>query len=177
MSVYLPRIFTVRPIRYDELPVLYAHTQWKLHRDAVSPTSHVIVALHDDMLVGYCAFQADRRSLNIDICAIESRLPGAGRALLDAVKARASQITAKDVLLVSEAWWKRRDFTLLAPATEDDEPGVVGAYTWWREDDLQLAALPYAPLWPHQSLARLTWDTEDQQRLDEAMQRMVKPNT
>lgn len=111
-------------------------------------------------LAGYCGF-LDRPRGPLTITAVQSRVPGAGTALLDALKERADYLLADDVLVTAEGWWQRRGFVLFEAATEDDEEGVVGAYEWFRDDDPAFVKRPYAPMWPkHRCMVQLGWDEE-----------------
>jgi hypothetical protein len=173
-----PRQFAIRPVHYEELFDLDAPGRWELYRRVMPIQRNVVVAVDgQDAIAGYCAFNVKRQSREFHVDAIESHQPGAGRALLDALKERASRVVAEDVLATAKDWWERRGFTLFSPATEEDEEGVVGHYEWWREDDPQFESAPFASLWPNQTVARLIWDTEDQRRLEQAIQRVVRPGT
>lgn len=118
----------------------------------------------DGTLVGYCGFLGDSRGGEARISALQSRLPGAGSALLDALKARFYLLMAVDVLETAAAWWERRGFVLMYPATEDDEVGVIGTFEWWRDSDPVFAERNDEPMWPSQRcVARLIWDEQDRQ--------------
>jgi hypothetical protein len=167
-------MFSIRPAQYEDVAALEARGRWKLYRFPVF-MRRVIVALDSQgTLVGFCAFEVEERSREFRVYAIESHQKGAGRVLLDVVKERASRIVADSVLADAREWWERRGFTQFAPS---DEEGTVGYFEWWREDEPCFDEQHFAALWPQTTLDRLIRDVQDQQRIERAMQRMMKPNT
>jgi N-acetylglutamate synthase-like GNAT family acetyltransferase len=162
-----PYRFTVRPLQYSDIAVIERRVLWGQHRVNMTPHNRGIGAIAaDGTLAGYCGFYDKPRGSEATITAIQSRMSGAGRALLDALKVRYYYLIAEDVFVWAEAWWERRGFVLLHPATEDDEEGVVGTYEWWRDDDPVFAEAPYESLWPnHRCMVQLDWDEQDRQRV------------
>jgi len=66
MSANTLALFTIRPVRHDELAVLDTPGRWKLYGRVLPFTRNVIVALDShDAVVGYCAFDAEQRSRKI----------------------------------------------------------------------------------------------------------------
>jgi hypothetical protein len=157
--------FMVRPLCLADGAVIDDRTLWSKPRICMSPLCYGIGAFTQVGELGaYGGFLYDKRGEEATITAIQSRMPGAGMALLDALKVRTYRLVAEDVLAPAAAWWKKRGFVLLAPASEDDEEGVVGTFEWWRDDDPVFVDLPYASMWPnHRSMARLVWDEQDRQ--------------
>jgi hypothetical protein len=151
---------TVRPLCFSDITVIENRVLWGQPRVNMSPHHKGIGALAEDgSLVGYCGFYDEPRGSQARISAIQSRMPGAGTALLNALKARFYYLTAEDVFAPAAAWWERRGFVLLYPATEDDEEGVVGTYEWWRDDDPAFEKAPYELVWlNHRCMVQLTWD-------------------
>jgi len=124
------RVFGIRPLQYNDIVVIENRPLWGQPRVNISPHHKGIGAIAEDgSLVGYCGFYDTPRRSEARISAVQSRMPGAGTALLNALKARFYYLVAEDVLSSAEAWWKRRGFVLLHPATGDDEEDVVGTYT------------------------------------------------
>ena len=155
-------MFTVRPLCLADDAVINAPTLWSLPRICMSPACYGIGASTQVGELGaYGGFLYDKRGEEATITAIQSRMPGAGTAILDALKVRTYRLVAEDVLEQAATWWEKRGFVLLAPASEDDEQGVVGSYEWWRDDDLVFVDLPYEFMWPnHRCRARLVWDEQ-----------------
>lgn len=164
--------FTVRPLCFNDITVIEHRVLWGQPRVTMTPHDKGIGAIAEDgSLVGYCGFRDQPRGSEATISSIQSRMPGAGRALLDALKVCFSYLIAEDVFAWAEAWWKRRGFVLLHPATEDDEEGVIGTCEWWRDDDLVFEEAPYESVWPnHCCMVQLTWD---EQKRQQAAQRAV----
>ncbi len=158
-------VFTVRPLCLADGVVINDRTLWSLPRICMSPACYGIGAFtHIGELGAYGGFLYDKRGEEATVIAIQSRMPGAGIALLDALKVRTYRLVAEDVLAPAAAWWANLGFVLLAPASEDDEEGVVGSYEWWRDDDPVFVDLPYESMWPnHRSMVQLAWDEQDRQ--------------
>lgn len=158
--------FTIRPLQYRDIAVIENRVYWSQPHVALSPNHKGIGAIAEDgSLVGYCGFYDEPHGSEARIGAIQSRMPGAGTALLNALKARFYYLIAEDVLASAATWWRHRGFVLLYPATEDDEEGVVGTYEWWRDDDAVFNEAPYEAVWPnHRCIVQLVWDEQDRYR-------------
>lgn len=158
--------FVIRPLQYGDLAAIDNRALWGQPRVNMSPNNKGIGAIAGDgSLVGYCGFYDEPHGAEARIYAIQSRMPGAGTALLHALKARFYYLIAEDVLASAAAWWERRGFVLLHPATKDDEEGVVGTYEWWRDDDPVFEETPYEPVWlNHRCMVQLVWDEQDRQQ-------------
>jgi predicted RNA binding protein with dsRBD fold (UPF0201 family) len=175
MDILTPATFSIRPAEFNDIADFDTPGRWRLYGRSFAFMRKIIVALNaQGALVGYCAFEVEEQSRLFRVYVIESHQPGAGRELLDALKLRASRIVADTVLAEVQDWWERRGFVQFAPS---DEEGTVGYFEWWREDESPFDGLPLAPLWEQQTVERLFRETQDQRRLEKAMQRMVKPNT
>jgi hypothetical protein len=157
---------TVRPLQYSDIAVIENRARWGQPRVTIAPHHKGIGAIAaDGTFVGYCGFSGTPRGAEAQISAVQSCMPGAGTALINALKARFYRLIAEDVLLSAAVWWKRQGFMLLHPATEDDEEGVRGSYEWWRDDDPVFAVAPYESVWPnHRSLAQLICDEQKRQQ-------------
>ena len=166
--------FAIRPVEYEDIADLDRSGRWKLYRFPVSFHKAIVALDGQGALIGFCAFDTEERSRAFSVYAIESHQPGAGHAMLHALKERASRIIADSVLAGAKAWWERRGFIWFAPSGEE---GTVGHFAWWREDAPLFDELPLAPLWQQETVERVFCDTQDQQRLEKAIQCMVKPNT
>ena len=167
--------FTVRPFVYSDSRVIDDPRLWKLSRDGLLRGRYCIVAIAEDgTLAGYCTFdKEEHRAFRLSM--LESRVPGAGSALLDELKKRAVEIIAEDVVTTSEAWWKRRGFTKRKTPMREREAGTVGHYGWKRTRDERFASTGLLALWPDLRLThRLQYEGIDQERLDEAIERMVR---
>lgn len=168
--------FTVRPFVYSDSRVIDDPRLWKLSRDGLLRGSFCIVAIAEDgTLAGYCTFDVeDRRVIRMSM--LESRRPGAGSEMLNGLKARVVELIAEDVVTTSEAWWKRRGFT--KRKTISREAGTVGHYGWRRSRDERFARAPLVPFWPDlRKTHRIVYEGIDQERLDEAIEHMVRqPN-
>jgi hypothetical protein len=158
-----PQRFAIRPLTIMDCAVIGDHAQWGTPRIFLSPACKGIGAITPDgMLQAYCGFFQDVDWLELRITAIQSRMRGAGTALLQALKERAYALIAEDVLASAVTWWEKHDFGLWYPATPDDEEGVIGTYWWCRDDDPLLVAQPYIPMWPnHRAMIQLAWDADD----------------
>jgi hypothetical protein len=172
----LHTVFTIRPLCFSDIVVIENRPLWGQPRVNMSPHNKGIGAVVEDgSLIGYCGFHDKPRGSEATISAIQSRMPGAGTALLNALKARFYYLIADDVLTTAVAWWERRGFVLRYPATEDDEEGVVGTYEWWRDDDPVFEEAPYTSVWPnHRCMVQLTWDEQDRQRVAPHIHRETK---
>lgn len=157
------RRFTIRPLQYRDIAVIEHRAPWGQPRVALLPNHKGIGAIAEDgSLGGYCGFSDEPHGSEARIGALQSRMPGAGTALLNALKARFYYLVAEDVLASAATWWEHRGFVLLYPATEDAEEGVVGTYEWWRDDDEVFKEAPYEAVWPnHRRMVQLIWDEQD----------------
>ena len=174
MAVPVQAAFSIRPAQYEDVADLDTRGRWKLFRFPVFMHRVIVAVDSDGGLAGFCAFEVELCSREIRVYAIESHQKAAGRELLNALKERASRIVADSVLADAQAWWEYHGFMQFAPS---DEEGTVGYFEWWREDAPRFDAQLFAPLWSQTTLDRLIRDMEDQQRIEQAMQRMVKPHT
>lgn len=167
--------FTVRPFAYGDSGVINDPRLWKLSRDGLLRGRYCTVAIAEDgTLAGYCTFDMDEHRV-FRLSMLESRVPGAGSKMLDALKTRAIEIIAEDVVIASEAWWKRRGFTKRKTPMREREAGTVGHYGWKRTRDELFATTQLLALWPDLRLThRLQYEGIDQERLDEAIERMVR---
>jgi hypothetical protein len=120
---------TIRPFQHDDIVLMRQRPLWGTPHVMIPPEDKGLAATTaDGTLVGYCGFSGSSRSAEARISAVQSRMPGAGSALLDALKARFYLLVAVDVLETAAPWWERRGFVLMYPATEDDEAGVIGSF-------------------------------------------------
>jgi hypothetical protein len=165
---------TIRPVEYEDIADLDRSGRWKLFHFPISMHKAIVACDDQGALVGFCAFDAEERSREFRVYAIESQQLGAGRAMLRAIKERACIIIADSVLTGAQGWWERHGFIQFAPS---DEEGTVGYFEWWREDEPLFAEVPLLPLWQQETVERIFLERQDQDRLAKAMQRMVKPNT
>jgi hypothetical protein len=138
---------TIRPLRsLAEHRALWDDAGWACYRQRVGAAHRVFLALADDVIAGYSAIEIDQREPDLLVlAALESQRPGAGRALLDFLKARARYILAEDVLPDAVAWLRHHGFTEPAAQRLDAAGTDLG---WFRWGDPAYDDAPWEPGWP-----------------------------
>jgi hypothetical protein len=146
---------TIRPLRsLAEHRTLWDDAGWACYRQRVSTGHRVFLALAGDVIVGYSAVEIDQHEPDLLILvALESRRPGAGRALLDVLKLGARYILAEDVPPDAVAWLRHHSFTEPGAQRLDAADTDLG---WFRWGDPAYDDAPWKPGWPEGvTLARL----------------------